>query len=113
MAEITHADLEARLADERAQLLAQLGHMGRAPGTTELDFDEGFADSGQVTAERGEVDALAGSLLENLREVEAALAKLEAGTYGRCETCGNAIAEARLEAMPSARQCIACASVRR
>jgi RNA polymerase-binding transcription factor DksA len=104
--------------------MTQLRNIGRAPKDAasgqpadreggSLDFDEGFADSGQVTAERGEVDALAGSLLENLREVEAALAKLEAGTYGRCETCGNAIAEARLEAMPSARQCIACASVRR
>ena len=49
-------------------------------GTTDLDFDEGFADSGQVTAERGEVDALAGSLSENLAEIEAALAKLEQGT---------------------------------
>ena len=33
-----------------------------APGTRELDFDDGFADSGQVTAERGEVDALRGLL---------------------------------------------------
>jgi RNA polymerase-binding transcription factor DksA len=113
MAEITHADLHAQLDEERQQLLAQLAHMGRAPGTAELAFDEGFADSGQVTAERGEVDALAGTLLENLREVEDALAKLDAGTYGRCESCGNEIAEARLEAMPSARLCIACASVRR
>lgn len=113
MAEITHADLRARLDEERTHLLAQLAHMGRAPGTTELDFDEGFADSGQVTAERGEVDALAGTLLENLREVEDALAKLETGAFGTCESCGNAISEARLEAMPSARLCITCASVRR
>ena len=47
------------LLAERDHLLTQLGHMGRAPGTSELEFDEGFADSGQVTAERGEVDALA------------------------------------------------------
>jgi len=116
MAETTRgdrADIEARLVEERDQLLAQLAHMGRAPGTSELDFDEGFADSGQVTAERGEVDALAGSLLENLQKVDAALVKLADGTYGRCEACGNEIAEARLEAMPSARLCIACASVRR
>jgi len=98
------------LLAERDHLLTQLGHMGRAPGTSELEFDEGFADSGQVTAERGEVDALAGSLTENLHDVEDALAKLDAGTYGQCEDCGSTIAAPRLEAVPAARYCITCAS---
>ena len=113
MPEATRAGLRAQLTDERAHLLAQLTHMGRAPGTTELEFDEGFADSGQVTAERGEVDALARSLLENLQEVDDALAKMDDGSFGRCESCGDSIPEARLEAMPSALLCIACASRRR
>ena len=98
------------LLAERDHLLTQLGHMGRAPGASELEFDEGFADSGQVTAERGEVDALAGSLTENLHDVEDALAKLDTGTYGQCEDCGSTIAAARLEAVPAARYCITCAS---
>ncbi len=50
------------------------------------------------------------SLLETLHDVDDALEKFDAGTYGTCETCGEQIAEARLEAMPSARQCITCAS---
>ena len=104
-----HANRD-ELNAEREHLVTQLQQLGRAPGTSELDFDEGFADSGQVTAERGEVDAIAGSLNENLLEIEAALAKLEDGTYGTCEDCGNEIAGARLEAMPSARYCITCAS---
>jgi DnaK suppressor protein len=66
-----------------------------------------------VTAERGEVEALSGSLLEALGEVERALSKLETGSYGRCEACGGEIGPARLEAMPAARLCIACASERR
>ncbi len=98
------------LLAERDHLLTQLGHMGRAPGTSELEFDEGFADSGQVTAERGEVDALAGSLAENLHDVEDALTKLDAGTYGQCEDCGSTIAAPRLDAVPAARFCITCAS---
>ena len=57
-----------------------------ATGAT-LDFDENFADSGQVTAERGEVDALAGQLDETLKDIEDALAKFDAGTYGECENC--------------------------
>ena len=98
------------LLAERDHLMTQLEHMGRTPGTTELEFDEGFADSGQVTAERGEVDALAGSLTENLADVDAALAKIDAGTYGTCEDCGTAIPAARIEAVPAARYCITCAS---
>ena len=76
-------------------------------------FDEGFADTSQVTAERGEIEALTSSLNESLHDLDDALAKLDAGTYGQCERCGAAIGEARLEAMPAARLCIACASAKR
>ncbi len=110
MSETQFSPQRDELIAERDHLTTQLAQLGRTPGTTDLDFDEGFADSGQVTAERGEVDALAGSLSENLAEIEAALTKLENGTYGLCEDCGQAIAPARLEAMPSARFCITCAS---
>src|SRR5437667_9207520 len=97
------------LTAERERLTSELAAMGIDRGT----FDEGFADSGQVTAERGEVDALVGSLRETLLDIDAALGKLESGTYGQCESCGDDIAEARLEAMPAARLCMACASKRR
>jgi len=110
MSETQFTPQRAELLAERDHLTTQLEQLGRAPGTRDLDFDEGFADSGQVTAERGEVDALAGSLSDNLAEIEAALEKLEAWTYGQCEDCGELIAPARLEAMPSARFCITCAS---
>ena len=113
MSETQFSPQRNELIAERDHLITQLEHMGRAPGTTDLDFDEGFADSGQVTAERGEVDALAGNLLEALRDVDDAIAKLERGDYGTCESCGRPIADSRLEAMPSARLCISCASASR
>ncbi len=47
---------------------------------------------------------------EHLAEVDAALARLDAGTYGACERCGRQIATDRLAARPTARQCIDCAS---
>jgi len=112
MAETTHAALRAQLEEEQGRVRAQLEQMGFG-GPAGLDYDDGFADSGQVTAERGEVEALAGSLLDTLRDIDDALEKFDAGTYGQCEQCGQPIAEARLEAMPAARFCIACASARR
>jgi DnaK suppressor protein len=104
------ADLRAALEQERDTLLQQLADLGFAEGQTGLEYDSNFADSSQVTAERGEAEAKATSLKETLEEVNHALAKFDDGTYGTCEGCGGAIADARLEAMPSARYCINCAS---
>jgi RNA polymerase-binding transcription factor DksA len=63
-----------------------------------------------VTAERGEAEVLAVQLRESLVEVDEAIARLEAGSYGNCEACGVAIEPARLEAMPATRFCIHHAS---
>jgi DnaK suppressor protein len=92
--------VRASLEEEQTQLTAQLRELERS------EFDENFADSAQVAAEQGEVQALAGSLRDQLDAVDAALAKLDEGTYGQCEVCGNQISEARLEAMPATRYCI-------
>jgi len=112
MAETIYAVLRDQLQEERDRLRAQLQQLGHGPGARP-DFDENFADSGQVTAERGEADALVGQLSETLVEIDDALAKIDAGDYGACESCGQAIGTARLEAMPTARLCITCASQRR
>jgi RNA polymerase-binding transcription factor DksA len=109
MAETTYATRRAQLEAERDRVSGQL----RELGVDSAQFDEGFADSGQVTAERGEVQALAGTLTETLQEIDAALRKIDQGEYGLCESCGNPVGDARLEAMPAARLCITCASKRR
>jgi RNA polymerase-binding transcription factor DksA len=111
MTDVAPADLRAQLERERDDLRRQLAELGFGEGGG-LDYDSNFADSSQVTAERGEAEALAASLKETLDEVEAALSKFEAGTYGVCESCGQPIAPARLEAKPAARYCIDCASKR-
>jgi RNA polymerase-binding transcription factor DksA len=103
------SSVRAHLEGERDRVRGQLRELHAADDS----FDEGFADTSQVTAERGEIEALASSLNETLRDLDDALAKLDAGTYGRCESCGGEIGEPRLEAMPAARLCITCASNKR
>lgn len=108
-------DYKELLEGERSALRAKLSEMGYGEegGLAHdggLSYDSNFADSSQVTAERGEAEALALSLRDALADVERALANLANGTYGRCESCGSQIAPARLEAMPTARLCINCAS---
>lgn len=102
-------DPRALLEEERAELRHKLAELGFGDDGG-LSYDPNFADSSQVTAERGEAETLAQQLREALAEVERALVKLSDGTYGICESCGRAIAMARLEAKPAARLCIECAS---
>jgi DnaK suppressor protein len=103
------SEVRRELDTERAGLQARLEELGQGGGRSaegSLSFDDNFADSGQVAAEQGEVQAIAGQLRDQLREVERALAKLDDGSYGRCEVCNEPISEARLEAMPAANTCI-------
>ena len=101
-AELTQT-LRASLQEERGQLQSQLAEFD---DDSDLSYDENFADSAQVAGQQGANRALSGQLSENLAEVERALAKMDDGTYGRCERCGKEIAEPRLEAMPATRFCI-------
>lgn len=97
------SSLRAQLEEERDLVVRQLEGLR---GSNAPSFDDNFADSGQVAAEQGEARVLANSLETQLKEVERAIAKMERGAYGVCETCGAEIAEPRLEAMPTTRFCI-------
>jgi DnaK suppressor protein len=98
------ARLGEQLADDQQHLVEQLDDLGGS-GTSQ-GFDEGFADTAQVSAEQSESRVLAAELRDQLDDVEFAIARIADGTYGTCVTCGEAIAEARLEAMPATRWCI-------
>ncbi len=108
------AELErfrALLEQERADVRHQLEDSGANPDAQSLDgldYDFGFADSAQSTAERNRVLALVDGLRERLADIELAIAKLEKGTFGSCERCGVAIPLERLEAIPHARLCASC-----
>ena len=97
-------ELHEVLDAQRAQLVEQLQDLG-VEGEAGI-VDDNFADTAQVSAEQGEAQALAAQLRDQLDDVEHALARLDEGTYGTCEMCGQPIGDARLEAMPAARFCI-------
>lgn len=71
--------------------------------------DEHDPEGATIAFERAQTEALAGQAATDLAEFDAALARLDDGTYGICEVCGRPIAPARLEARPAARRCIHCA----
>ena len=97
--------VRASLEEERTDLDTRLSEL-TTDGSSAPDFDENFADSAQVAAEKDENLSLAATLREQLADVTAALGRLDDGSYGRCEECGAEIAAARLEAMPATRYCI-------
>jgi DnaK suppressor protein len=108
---------EARLADERSGLLARVAVMESDMGllvaaSVDSNADDEHDPEGQTIAyERSQLGALTEQVRQHLAEVEAAVARVAAGTYGVCETCGEPIDLDRLDARPTARTCLAHAPV--
>ena len=102
------AELKTRLEEEKKSLDRQLADYGASGDGIDVALGEGFADSGQATAERTEALGIVETLRSQRAEVVAALERMEAGTYGKCDNCGNEIPDARLEAVPSALLCVSC-----
>jgi DnaK suppressor protein len=76
----------------------------------DVQFDEEGGEGGTANVDR-ELDLhLSAQARLAIEEIDAALAKIDAGTYGLCENCGKPIPDARLEALPHARLCVACKS---
>ena len=106
-----------RLEDERARTLERLARLTDdhdAVVAASLDTnadDEHDPEGATIAFERSQVDSLIERARLQLAEVDAATERLAAGTYGTCERCGEPVGEARLDARPTARRCIACASV--
>ena len=69
-------------------------------------FDQHPGDSGTETFEMEKNVSLLEQVDDELLEVEAAVQRLERGTYGTCQACGRPIGDERLEAMPATRFCV-------
>lgn len=106
------AELRDQLATEVAALRADIdraesdiaSRLSDAVG----DAGDDQADVGAKTFEREHELALTHNARELLVQNERAIARIEAGTYGTCESCGEPIGKARLQAFPRATLCVSC-----
>ncbi len=76
----------------------------------DIQFDDESGEGGTFAVDRERDLALSAQALAAVEEIDAALAKIAAGTYGLCESCQTLIPRARLKALPYARLCINCKS---
>jgi RNA polymerase-binding protein DksA len=107
----------AQHAELKQQLLSRLGvlerRVDRITGNLRRESEplEGDFEEQAVQRENDEVlGALDDAGRRELSAIRAALARMEAGTYGTCAACGEAIAPDRLRALPTALRCVDCAA---
>lgn len=105
-------DMEAILLAERDAVLADIGehlHCAGEPGKLALlNHLEAVGDWVEADLLNDTDIALLSHELVRLRDIDVALARIRAGTYGTCIDCGEDIPEARLSALPTAMCCVKC-----
>jgi RNA polymerase-binding transcription factor DksA len=110
--QVETAEIRKRLEAERRRLAELTGTLSVPNGGSEAeapselgDYDQHPADMASETFERAKDLSILIGMEAKIADVERALERLDAGTYGICEACGQPIGEPRLEAWPAARFC--------
>jgi DnaK suppressor protein len=97
----------------RAELEARLGEMQARLASIKREVTQSHSgDSAEQAQERENdevVDAIGNETAQSIRVIQAAIERIDDGTYGICDRCGEEIGEARLEAIPEATRCVNCA----
>jgi DnaK suppressor protein len=101
-------ELESEAASLRADLDKAASDMAERLSDSVRDAGDDSADAGTKAFEREHELALNQNAQDLLDQGERALARIDAGTYGVCESCGKPIGKARLLAFPRAILCVAC-----
>jgi DnaK suppressor protein len=106
------AEVRATLEADAARLRAEIAAAEAEISTLMREGGEGAghdqADVGSTTFERDHEMTLARNAREQLGLVSEALARIDDGSYGACESCGEPIGKARLQAFPRATLCMEC-----
>lgn len=101
-------ELEAEIGGLRADIAVAESQIAERLSDAVGDAGDDQADAGAKTFEREHELAMTQNARDLLAQNEAALARIDAGTYGVCESCGQAIGKARLQAFPRATLCVSC-----
>lgn len=97
------------LTDRRRELEGELERLTEPPAQgASVSFGKRVGDGTSEAVERLSTTAAARSIAASIADIDSALAKIEAGTYGTCDVCGNLIGAPRLAALPAASLCITC-----
>lgn len=114
---INISELKTMLLEEKARLESELSHVGYKNPEIAGDWQPAPTNLNEPTADINDTAsgievfeenaAIEVELEARLMEVDAALVRMEANTYGVCSVCGNPIEDARLHANPAAATCIA------
>jgi DnaK suppressor protein len=103
--------VRAELLEEREQLLAQVKGLDVEADVKywrDGGFDDDPADSGSASFERETAQSLSKHARGLLTQIDDAVRRIDNGTFGVCERCGDQIDSDRLEALPYARLCLDC-----
>jgi DnaK suppressor protein len=101
-----------QLVHLRARLLGDVSQMADTAlqGSNVVRMPSDMADVGTDAFEQELTLDLLGNEKKVLEQIDAALKRIEDGSYGKCDECGKNIAKARLEAIPYAALCVRCAA---
>lgn len=119
MGSLSAVDPRALLLAERDETVRRLAALtddfaGVVAASRDTNADDEHDPEGQTIAyERSQLQALTDQAREHVAEIDAAIARVESGTYGVCEVCHEPIGAPRLEARPTARTCVQHAGPRR
>jgi len=98
---------EAYLA-EAEQVTANALELTDDSSSQDMADEDGFGEADTLSVERDRLLVVAGDAQARVAAIDAALGRVDAGTYGTCQACNHAIPEARLEAVPEATLCVGC-----
>ncbi|MFN2451165.1 MAG: TraR/DksA family transcriptional regulator [Candidatus Dormibacteria bacterium] len=109
------AAVRTALVEHRVALAGKVEDLGaHDPAVTaQLGFGKRIGDGTLYAVERMTGAYQARTLYETVREIDLAIARLDAGRYGRCVSCGAPIPAERLTALPWAALCVPCSSAPR
>lgn len=107
---MNEAQVKANLEQRKLELLERHGRITKHTRHREEPLPQDFAEQAVELENQELLEALDAEVADELRQIEHALERLDAGEYQQCKACGEDIPPARLETLPTTSLCVDCAS---